>query len=166
MPEADRRKLVDHCLLHLVCFKKACKLGRGRMLPKHHLWYHLTVGTPKCSREHELKGCEIETVQVGASSLNFLWCSWFLFVVSRLPTEFPTLHSRPLFGVSVFVAVFSTAAVTLPERRTTWRCFCRHKPPCDSFVRLCFCSGGDQQEYLEPGSGREPRQPEILSHVC
>jgi hypothetical protein len=37
---------MDYCLLHLTCFKRACKLARGRMLPKHHLWYHLTALLP------------------------------------------------------------------------------------------------------------------------
>ncbi len=44
MSEPSRRKLMDHCLTHLTCFKKACRCCKiGCMKPKHHLFYHLTA---------------------------------------------------------------------------------------------------------------------------
>ena len=43
MPEHQRRKLLDACLDHNTCYAEVCKLGHGRMTPKHHLWVHIAI---------------------------------------------------------------------------------------------------------------------------
>ncbi len=41
--EQEKRSLMDSCLAHNMCYKRAASLFRGKLLPKHHLFYHLTV---------------------------------------------------------------------------------------------------------------------------
>ena len=40
--ETDRRLLMDHCLRHNVAYQQAAKICGVGMLPKHHLFFHLT----------------------------------------------------------------------------------------------------------------------------